>query len=257
MFVFLNTKILPIEKAKIPVTDQGFTSGVGVFETILVKDKKIYFLAEHLVKMQENLCTCDIHKEINQKIITEAIEKLIQKNQLLEARVRITTTPETLLITTVPLTNRSKMAKIITIKMERPNPQIKSTNYLPSVLAQKESKKLHADEALLVNRNNEITEGARSNFFIIQKGKIFTPLSKDIRPGVTRDKIFLLAKTLQISLQEKIIRLSDLQKAEEIFLTNALIEIWPVSHFNNCLVKNGKIGPITKILLEAWKNNFL
>jgi branched-chain amino acid aminotransferase len=93
-------------------------------------------------------------------------------------------------------------------------------------------------DALFVGLKGELLEGAVTNIFLVVKGRLVTPRQPGILPGVTRKVVMELAK-----VKERTVHLKELWKADEAFLTNALIEVLPV----------GKPGPIGRKIAEAYQ----
>lgn len=165
--------------------------------------------------------------------------------------LRITATPATLLITTRPIPPRPKTASVTCVEMERCLPHLKTLNYLPTVLAQRTAEQRGYDEALLVDRSGHITEGGRTNLFFVVKNKLYTPPLGTGLAGITRTKVIKLARKLCIPFAEKKIQPADLMRADEIFLTNAPMEIWPVTKFEK---KRFAVGKITQKLQMAYRS---
>jgi branched-subunit amino acid aminotransferase/4-amino-4-deoxychorismate lyase len=136
---------------------------------------------------------------------------------------------------------------------------IKSTNYLVSILARKEAAQKGLDEALLLNDEGYIAEGGSSNVFFVKDSKLVTPsLNSGIIPGVTREVVMELAGKLGIKATEGTVGIGAIRKCEEIFITNSMIEIMPVSEVrdessNSVTIGNGKPDAITRKLTEAYK----
>lgn len=250
MQVFLNGKFVPEKKAKVSVFDPGFRYGGGTFETLLVRDGEIQLLREHLQRLHKGA------KDLKMKVlyaddkIIKIAKELVKKNKIKKAMLRIVLTSETFLISLSKFPKRPAVAKVCFVKMERCLPWLKTLNYLPTVLAQAEAEKRRFDEALLINREGFVTEGGRTNFFWVKKGKLFTPPLGEALSGITRERVIRLAQKLKIKFIEKKVKPAELKKADEIFLTNAPMEIWPVIRIEDA---GKKVGAITTLLQEHYK----
>jgi branched-subunit amino acid aminotransferase/4-amino-4-deoxychorismate lyase len=131
---------------------------------------------------------------------------------------------------------------------------LKSANTMENMLARQEAKEAGADEAFFLNEKGYLTEAAGSNLFLVKGGVLKTPrYESGILPGVTRVVVFELAAQLSIKVKEVNLRLADLKQADEVFVTNSLIEIVPVTVFDGKPINNGKPGILTRKLMKAYK----
>jgi branched-subunit amino acid aminotransferase/4-amino-4-deoxychorismate lyase len=152
--------------------------------------------------------------------------------------------------------NRGYKAALSSIRRNDLSPvtYLKSANTMESMLARRDAKDAGADEAFFLNGNGYLTEAAGSNVFIVKNGALKTPrYESGILPGVTRTVVFELAAQLGIKVREVNCRLAGLLQADEVFITNSLIEIIPVTGFDGKPVGDGKPGPLTQKLMTAYK----
>jgi branched-chain amino acid aminotransferase len=133
--------------------------------------------------------------------------------------------------------------------------EIKSLNYLNSVMAKIEAAEAGANDALMLDRNGFVSEATTTNLFIAKDDDIFTPPSTaGILPGITRKRIISLAKELGYRVVEKGITPYDVTSADEAFLTGTLSEIVPLVKVKGIEVGDGKVGPITSKIMSAFVN---
>jgi branched-chain amino acid aminotransferase len=131
--------------------------------------------------------------------------------------------------------------------------EIKSLNYLNSVLAKLEATDAGADDALMLDRNGFVSEATTTNLFIVKDGELFTPpTSAGILPGVTRRRVIKLARELGYNMYEKGLTPYEVTNADEAFLTGTLAEIVPVVRVRGIVIGDGRPGPITKRIMEAF-----
>jgi len=131
--------------------------------------------------------------------------------------------------------------------------EIKSLNYLNSILAKIEANISGVDEAICLDKNGFICEGVAENIFIAREGRIFTPPNyTGALPGITAEAVMKLARKLGYEVTEKNITPYELFNAEEVFFTGTAAEIVPVREINKRAIGNGKPGPITKKLMEEF-----
>ena len=113
-------------------------------------------------------------------------------------------------------------------------------------------KKEGFDEALMLDTNNFIAEGSGENFFMVQEGKLFTPLLDACLDGITRRSVIDLAKELSIDIMERNIKLEEVFNSEEAFLTGTAAEVVPIRSLNNKSIGNGSRGPVTELLQKTY-----
>jgi len=132
---------------------------------------------------------------------------------------------------------------------------LKTLNYLDNLLARAEARRAGADEAILLNTSGQLAEAAASNLFIVADGCVVTPpIEAGILPGITRACVLELCGTEGISIQEQPLELHQLRAAEEVFLTNSLMEIMPLTSFAGKAIGSGQPGEITKQLQQAYRS---
>jgi branched-chain amino acid aminotransferase len=133
------------------------------------------------------------------------------------------------------------------------DPQVKSGNYLGSVIAIAEARKRNAYEAILCDNIGRITEGSSSNFFIVNGRRVTTPpLSVGLLEGITRKKVMEILRAEKIGLAEQPLWPIDLQRADEAFLTSSVRGVLPITRVDGHPLGNGKVGPITTRVLALY-----
>src|SRR3972149_4453794 len=131
--------------------------------------------------------------------------------------------------------------------------EIKSLNYLNSILAKIEANIAGVDEAICLDKNGFICEGVAENMFMVKNGKLFTPPScTGALPGITAEEVTKLAQKLGYEVKEKNITPYELFNAEEVFFTGTAAEIVPVREINKRTINSGKPGLITRRLIEEF-----
>jgi branched-chain amino acid aminotransferase len=124
---------------------------------------------------------------------------------------------------------------------------------LNSILAKIESNNTGVDEAICLDKTGFICEGVAENIFILNEGKVITPpTSTGALRGITRNVVMQLAEKLGYSMLEKNITANDLFTADEVFLTGTAAEITPVREINRRVIGDGKVGPVTKKLMQEF-----
>lgn len=126
--------------------------------------------------------------------------------------------------------------------------------YVNSALATDDAKRAGFDEALLLNENGQVAEGATCNVFMVRDGALFTPpITENVLEGITRDSILELARReLRLTVAERPIDRSELYICDELFLTGTAVGMEPVVRVDHRPVGGGVIGPIARELRRLY-----
>jgi branched-chain amino acid aminotransferase len=278
MLVYVNGKFLSKDDAKVSVFDHGFLYGDGIYETMRAYRGKIFFLGRHLARLKQSADAISLALPLPLDKIGEALNEALTVNKLNEAYVRIQISrgdgeigldpalcpAPTMVIMTRPfkdyppeLYSKGVAVAVVQTRRNHPlalDPAIKGTNFLNNILAKIESLKSGAYEGIMLNWKGYVAEGTISNIFTVKKGVLQTPdLETGILEGITRDLVLHLARKEKIPEQELLMRPKDLLKADECFITNTTIEVLPVTAIDGHQVGDGRPGPITERLMQAYR----
>jgi branched-chain amino acid aminotransferase len=272
---YLNGELLPSEKAKISLLDYGFLFGFGLYETVRAYNGKVFRLDNHLARLRYSGNRLGI--AIHTTLIRDAVNDVIKANGYKQTRLRIsvsigegTMSPDldsckqptiAILASEYKPPSGEKYQngfKVVLSSVRRsslsPVTYLKSANTIENMLARREARDAGADEAFFLNEKGYLTEAAGSNLFLVKDSVLKTPrYESGILPGVTRVVIFELAAQLGLKVREANLKLADLFQADEVFITNSLIEIVPVTIFNRKPIADGKPGALTGILMKAYR----
>lgn len=273
--VYLNGDYIPLEEARIPVLDRGFTFGDGVYEVFLVYRKQIFRLEQHMQRLDNSLAAIHMDNPLTREKWNEIFMTLINENPATDQSLYLQVTrgvserdhaitlakTPTVFAMCKPLPQRDLMKGINTITLEDIRWKfchIKAVTLLPSVLLRHQATLAGATEAILL-RDGIVTEGAASNVFIVYNGVIKTaPKDNSILAGITRDLVLELLAGNGISYSETRFGKEDLMAAEEIWVTSSTWEIVPVIRIDGHTVGDGKPGPQwqrTVEIYQQFKNN--
>lgn len=271
--IWLNGRLVPRDKAQIDPADRGLLLADGLFETLRAYRGRIFRLDDHLARMTRGAAELGIALPVTAFDVAEAAHEVLRANELArsDAALRITLTrgpgqrgllpPDdprpTLIISTVAYQAPagSDGFSVITSERARRNEgsitaRLKSLGYLDNVVAQVEARAAGADEAILLNNQGAVACGARSNIFAVIKGKVITPpIEEGALPGITRAIVLHLCRELSVQTAEARLGHGDLAKAEEVFLTNSLLEIVPVRRADGRQIPT---GAVTRRLAAAY-----
>lgn len=271
--VFLNGDYIPLPDAKVSVLDRGFIFGDGVYEVIPVYNRKPFRLQQHLERLQNSLDAIKISNPYSEQQWAEIFQKVISSNEPAHQSLYLqitrgvakrdhafpaNTTP-TVFIMTNPLietdeTTFNKGISAITlddIRWQYCN--IKAIALLPNILLKQTAIEKNAQEAILV-RNGQVTEGSASNIFIVSQGVIKTPpKSSQLLPGITRDLVVELAQQNNIALEETTFTDTELDAADEVWITSSTKEVMPVLMLNNKTIASGQPGNVTHRMFSIYQ----
>jgi branched-chain amino acid aminotransferase len=232
-YAYVNGNFVPETEARVSIFDRGFLHGDAAFETMRVYEGKIFLLEQHLARLSDALTALQIPAEPPMRSL---IPELVARNAIHDGVVRLIVTRgqdhPTTVVTAQPrkFEPRPLRAIIAAVRIHAQLAQLKTANRLPYTLAKLEAEHAGVDEALLLNESDHITEFSTANIFIVKDGTLLTPPIKDgTLPGVTRAVVLELAKSLKIPAREESLLPDCLNTADEVFATNSLIEIAPVS----------------------------
>jgi len=124
--------------------------------------------------------------------------------------------------------------------------------YINSILANQEVTAEGYDEALLLDTDGYVSEGAGENVFLVRNGKIYTPDLASCLDGITRDAVLTMARDLGIDVIEKRITRDELYCADEAFFTGTAAEITPIRELDNREIGSGSRGPVTEKLQSLF-----
>jgi branched-chain amino acid aminotransferase len=124
--------------------------------------------------------------------------------------------------------------------------------YATSVLASIDARNRGFNECILLDHEGRVAEGPGENIFLVKKGKLYTPDSPSILPGITRDSIMTIARAMSIPVLEKHITKKELMSADEVFFTGTAVEIAAIGEIDHRKIGTGKAGPITIALRKAY-----
>jgi len=272
--VFLNDKLVDVDKAFISAADSGFLYGAGLFETMRSYNGVVFSLADHLDRLFFSAKSLSINNNYDRKYITDAVYKLLKANKLADARLRLTLTsgpmaePDrprqaTLLITAAKLApypdeyyKKGVMVVLCDFKQNPDDPTYghKTTNYFARIIALNLARQKRATEAIWFTIDNRLAEGCISNVFLVKDSMLYTPpIETPILAGVARKTVCQIAIKNSIELVEKDLYIDDLLNADEVFITNVIMQILPVSKIEKHTVGEGRVGPVTKNLQKYFE----
>ena len=246
--LWINGELCSRHETRISPFDQGFLSGLGVFETLLARRGVPLAVTRHW----KRLChSCAMFQFPLPSLATfrSALEQVLRASGLEEARLRFTVTggetssfadaaeAATQVATAQPLPPRKSAARVAVTPWKRnaqsPLAGAKSTSYAENTLALRWARGQGADEGLFTNHREELCEGTTSNVFAEVDGRYVTPpLSSGCLPGVTRALLLECAQRHGLPVAEETVPLEIFRRANAAFLTSTLRDVQPISHID-------------------------
>ena len=255
------------KKPLIPL-DQGFLYGYGVFETINVAQGNPVFFNDHMERLKQSALVMGLKLTIHPEQIRSECQQIIAKNAMERGGLRVTLskglTADNLLITArenhytrqmfeqglkicISDTIRNETSRLVSIK---------SNNYLENLLILNEAKARGFSEAIFYNTQGHLAEGCMTNLFFIKNGIVYTP-ARDcgLLAGIVRNRVIELLKANHIPIAEGYYPKDQLLAADEVFITNSLMEIMPVNQIDE---RCYRIGPetltarIDELFQQTW-----
>lgn len=278
LLVYIDGKFYPKSDAKISVYDHGLLYGDGVFEGIRAYNNMVFKLKEHIDRLYRCAHSLMITIPMAKSEMIKAVLETLKKNNLKDAYIRLVVTrgvgdlgidprkcpKPTIFIITEPMLRihspegKEKGVKTIISWVKRDpvdatSHEIKSMNYLNSILAKIEANNTGVDEAICLDKTGFVCEGAGENIFLVYEGKIFTPpISSGALHGITRGVVMKLAEKLGYTVIEKNITPNELFNADEVFFTGTATEVIAVVEINKRIIGEGKPGPVTRQIMQEF-----
>ena len=278
--IWFDGKFVKHNNTKIPVTTHAIHYGTSIFEGIRAywngKKLNIFRLDEHIIRFRNSGKFYDITLNFSNKEIKNAIINLCKKNKIKTScyirpfyfvgqygiNLHVTKkAPTHTVIFCFPfgdLFDKNGITACIS-KWRKFNDSSTPTqakmggNYLNSILATQDAKKRKFDEAILLDKDGNVSEAPGENIFIVKNETLITPpLSSSALDGITRKSILEYSKSIGIKSKIKKITKEELIKADEIFLTGTAAEITPVIKIESKKIGNGKVGHITEQVMSTY-----
>ena len=280
----LNGEILDPADAKVSVFDRSFLYGDSLYEVVRTYRGKPFRLKEHLVRMEKSAKLCQMRfsqtsAEYEREILRSIEAYRAQPGKQDEdvyARIVVSRgsgkigfglgnleTPTLYAIIIEPISmfpnkpfekgTQLQISERIRNHPKALDPAMKSGNYLNSFLAYLTAAEAGYDDALMVDQQGFMTEGTTFNLFYVNRGIVATaPLDVGILDGVTRRAILNLCIEQGLPCREVRFPKEYLYEADEVFVSSSLKEVLPVLALDGKKIGNGKAGPVTRKLRDAF-----
>lgn len=266
--VYLNGQFVPYEQATVSVEDRSFLFADGVYEVVRIYGGRAFTMEEHLTRLARSAREIRL-PEPDLEEISRVVDELIRLNNLREATIYIQLSrgsynprihyfpagpvrPNLVMIGRPVKVNPEQWEKgvrAITVPDQRwARCDIKSVSLLPNCLAKQLANEAGAYEAIFIKDGYAI-EGSSSNFMAVIDGEIRTyPLCNYILGGITRQVVLDLAHKTGFTVRDEGIRLDELSRCTEMWVTSTTSEVMPIVEIDGRQVGMGVPGPVARRL---------
>jgi branched-chain amino acid aminotransferase len=284
-YAWFDGKVIPTEKASVPILTHALHYGTAVFEGIRGykshdgQNITAFRLQDHMARLLQSAKIVQINCKFTEAQLSQAVIDLLKYNSVSGPcyvrpilfvgfsgiNLDFMGFPTHVGICAFPFDayfdpSSSEGLNVCTSSWRRFDNDSTSAlakvtgNYINSVLAKVEAGQRGCDEAILLKSNGIVAEGTGENVFIVRKGKLFTPsVSASVLEGITRDSIIKIAQSeLSLDVVEKEMPREELYVCDELFLTGTAAGISPVVRIDGKAVSSGRVGPMTKSLQTLY-----
>lgn len=276
--IYLDGRYVPEDEARVSVFDHGLLYGDGVFEGIRAYNGKVFKLKEHIDRIFEGIRSLRLEVTMTKEEMIEVVLETCRRNSLRDAYIRLVVSrgrgdlgldpkncPRPLVfciasgIQLYPDELYEQGMELVTVPTRRNlsesvNPRMKSLNYLNNILAKMEAAQAGAPEGLLLNQEGYVAEATGDNIFIVKEQVLYTPATyAGLLKGITRDTVIELARESGVRVEETLFTRHDVYNADECFLTGTAAELIPVVKLDQRVVGDGSPGPLTKDLMQRYR----
>lgn len=276
--VYIDGEFVLKSKAAISVFDHGLLYGDGVFEGIRAYNGSIFKFKEHLDRLYASAHSLLLKIPLSREEMKAAVIETLKRNSMKDAYIRLVVTrgvgdlgvdpkkctkPTVFIIvgsiSVVPKEIAEKGIKTM-ITWVRRDPvdgtshEVKSLNYLNSILAKLEANTYGMDEAIFLTSQGYLCEGTAENVFVIMGNEMWSPPAyTGALPGITKTAVTEIANKLGLKVKERLITAHELFNADEVFFTGTGAEVIPVTEVNGRKIGDGKPGMVTLKLGTEFK----
>ena len=281
-YIWFDGKLIPLDKAKIPVTTHAIHYGTSIFEGIRAywnsKNLYVFRLNDHVKRFRNSGKFYNITLNFSDRQIEKAVIDLCKKNKIKKScyirpfyfvgqygiNLHVTKkAPTHTAIFSFPfgdLLNKNGISATISkwrkfSDLSTPTQAKMGGNYLNSILATQDAKQRGFDEAILLDQSGNVSEAPGENLFLVKNNMLVTPpLSSSALDGITRKSIITLAKDMKLKIKVRKVSKKELRLADEIFLSGTAAEITPIIRIDKKKIGSGKVGNMTKLFMYTYSN---
>lgn len=272
---YVNGAYVPQREASVNVEDRGYQFADGIYEVVYVLNGRLVDEELHLARLERSLREIRIDMPMSRLALVNVLLEVSRQNRITEGLIYMQVTrgvarrdhafPKVQVKPAIVVTARRTppyprdVAAWATTAITHPDQRwarcdIKSVALLPNVLAKQAAREQGAAEALLIDGDGLVTEGASTSAWIVDADGVLRtrPLGHAILPGCTRAALMTLLAEEGISFEERAFSEAELRGAREVFMTSATSFVRPITALDGTTVGDGTPGPITRRLFAIF-----
>jgi D-alanine transaminase len=272
---YVNGRYLPQRQASVNIEDRGYQFADGVYEVVHLHDGRFIDEDRHLNRLDRSLRELRLPQPMTRAALRFVLQEVARRNRLREGLLYMQITRGVARRDHAFPSDPPAPSVVVTIRRIPPYPtdvtrwtasaitqpdlrwarcDIKSTGLLPNVLARQAAKEQGAMEAILVDAEGMVTEGAATNFWIVDKAGVLRTRGLDhaILSGCTRDALIAEMRAEGIAFEESRFSVQDMRDAREAFISSATSFVKPIVKIDGAAVLDGEVGPVTRRLFALF-----
>jgi branched-chain amino acid aminotransferase len=277
--VFIDGRSVKPDEASVSIFDRGFLYGDSVFETVRTYDGRPFALGEHLARLERSAERVLISMPVTRDTLAREVQAAVTEAGNPESYVRIIVTRgsgplgldlgfevnplRVVIVASLSPPSADAYDKGIAVVTYRTHRVTEATeaagakvgNYLVAVLATQHAAAQGAGEALIVDADGHVVEGATSNVFAVVGSSLVTPPEEaGILAGITRARVLEVARELGLPIELRPLGVDELRGANEAFISSSIRELLPVVRLDGQPLGDGAPGPVTRRLLAGFRD---
>lgn len=265
-YAVVNGQLMPLEQAQISLFNKAYFSSFGVYESVKVDQGRPFYLEEHLHRLHKSAAMLELELGVNVPALARWAGLLCQLDPQATWSLRILAVGavesggQPLIgmqaepLPAYPVALYESGASAVLYEGQRALPRCKSLNTLVNYLARRTATRVGALEGLL-HHHGYLTEGSRSNLFVVRRGQLLTPPEVEVLSGITHDIIAHVMSNTDHPIVETPLPI-DLSLYEEIFITSTSMHVMPITRIGSVLIGEGRVGPITRLAMERFAQHY-
>ncbi|MGI4977904.1 MAG: D-amino-acid transaminase [Janthinobacterium lividum] len=280
---YVNGRYLPLSEASVNVEDRGYQFADGIYEVLALAGGAFLDEALHMARLERSLREIGIAPPMAPAALRLVLREVVRRNRVSDGLLYLQVTRgvarrEHAFPPASPRTGRAvPPALVVTCRAGAPPPadvadwaasaitapderwarcDVKSIALLPNVLAKERARRAGAAEAILVDRDGLVTEGASTTVWVVDAGGTLRtrPLTHAILPGCTRAALIGELAAAGIGFEERAVSEPELRAAREVFITSATSWVRPVVRLDGAPVGDGATGPVARRLFALMRH---
>ena len=272
---YVNGQYVPQSEASVNVEDRGYQFADGVYEVLYLADGRFLDEDLHMARLERSLGEISITPPMGRAAMMHVLREVTRRNRLRDGLVYMQVTrgvarrdhafpkepiPPALVVTCrrtppYPTSPDAWAGAAITVADQRwERCDIKSVGLLPNVLAKQAARRAGAAEAIMIDRDGLVTEGASTTVWVVDADGVLRTrhLSHAILPGCTRASLLEQMAGSAVRAEEQAVTEAELRAAREVFITSATSFVKPITTLDGAPVGDGKVGPVTRQLFALF-----